>query len=268
MRKYQNLSMKIGTCLLIIFTISGLFADNNDESIEYNGYDTAMTSILWMQHSAEYEALCRQAYNIAKLRLQQDMTKRYDKPKAVVLDIDETVLNNMPYNARKITNYGQERIGFYDWVELAIAELIPGAKDFIEYADKNGYEVFYISNRRNKYLKATIDNLEKYDLPNADKLHVLLKSKGNTKQKRREKVTADYHIVLLVGDNILDFYQFEDSNKVRRRQVKEMQELFGKKFILLPNPVRGSWEKAFYHSDEYLPINERNKIKRSLLKDF
>ena len=55
-------------------------------------------SMYWQKNAAEYHALCIQAYNLAKMKVDQAIATKSEKPLAIIADIDETVLNNLPYN--------------------------------------------------------------------------------------------------------------------------------------------------------------------------
>ncbi|CAN5644404.1 hypothetical protein BH24ACI2_BH24ACI2_03570 [soil metagenome] len=129
-----------------------------------------VSGILFMQKAAEYRALTYQAFNIAKMQLDEDFNKKNFKklpraeqkmPRAVVVDIDETVLDNSPAQAYLVKN----RLPFtlpnwYAWGEMRSAKAIPGAVDFLNYASKKGVKVFYVSNRDEVQKQATIDNLK------------------------------------------------------------------------------------------------------------
>ena len=64
----------------------------------------SIQSVLWQQQSAEYRALAYQAYNLAKLQLDNILQSENtsDKPLAIVTDVDETVIDNSPFNAKMI----------------------------------------------------------------------------------------------------------------------------------------------------------------------
>ena len=97
--------------------------------------------------------------------------KKYKKPLAIIADVDETVLDNSPYDGKLILNnttYNRE--SWVEWGNLEIAEAIPGALEFLKYASEKNVEIFYISNRYSEQLDATVNNLKKLGFPDAKKI--------------------------------------------------------------------------------------------------
>ncbi|MBL3654779.1 5'-nucleotidase, lipoprotein e(P4) family [Fulvivirga sediminis] len=222
-------------------------------------------SVLWYQRSAEMTASYLQAYQYAEYLLSNKLdTMEFQKPPAVVLDIDETVLDNSPYEAQLIEEgktYASE--SWKKWTDEVRAEVLPGAKEFLTYAKENGVEVFYISNRKQTELESTIQNLTMLDLPNADQNHIFLKSGTSDKTERRQHVANDYTIILFVGDNLTDYSQlYADRGKDMGKNIllKNKEELLDN-FIILPNPMYGEWEGSIYGND-YGISNEEKIIRR------
>lgn len=219
-----------------------------------------LISILWQQTSAEYRALCLQAYNIAELRINQN--KKNANEKAIIVDIDETILDNSPYRASRIKNDDFNQ-SFGVWVRMADAQAIPGSLDFLLAADKLGYKIFYITNRDEKYRKYTMQNLKRLNFPQVNDKNLFCRSnKISDKTERREKVSENYEIILLIGDNLLDFSQVFYGNNIadRKMKVDEFSEEFGKRFIVLPNPNHGRWKKLFYHRDDQLSEEQKRQL--------
>jgi 5'-nucleotidase (lipoprotein e(P4) family) len=209
--------------------------------------DQSVTAVLWFQRSAEYRALCYQAYNLAELRV-RDYLKNPDKEKhaAVIFDIDETLLDNSPEEALNIKEgmtYTAER--WKAWTDLATAAAIPGALDFCRFLAGNDIHVIYLSNRLNTEGFSTLQNLQDRNFPFADRNHMYLKSDTSSKEFRRNMVKNQYNVILLVGDNLSDFDQvFEDrSVNFGYNAVDSLRTEFGKRFIILPNPMYGDWTK-------------------------
>jgi 5'-nucleotidase (lipoprotein e(P4) family) len=207
----------------------------------------SIQSVLWQQNSGEYRALTHQAFNLAKLRLDYILTNKsnYKKPIAIVADIDETLLNNSPYSGKQIQldeDYSTFR--WTEWVQKKKAKAIPGALDFFNYAKSKNVAIFYISNRSVNQKKETIQNLKNVGFPFADANHVFLKEDKSGKEPRRFLVKKSHEIVLLFGDNLSDFSIIFDkkSTEERNKNVDSLKLLFGKKFIILPNPMYGDWE--------------------------
>lgn len=231
-----------------------------------NEYQVA--AILFQQKAAEYRALSYQAFNIAKMQLDGDFDKKNlkklskeerKKQRAVVVDIDETVLDNSPaqaYNAVK--NLPFELKGWYEWGEMRKAKAIPGAVDFLNYAGKKGVKVFYVSNRDEAQKQATIDNLKAVGFPDATAETVLLRQTESSKEARRNTISEKYRIVILMGDNLDDLSNVFERKSVADRfaEVEKLREMFGKKFIVLPNVMYGTWENAIY---EYKRLTDAQK---------
>lgn len=230
-----------------------------------------LMSTLWYQSSVEAKALYYQGYNVAKMLLDEKMEKeKYSKPIAIALDIDETVLDNSPQQAYFAVNMKMYPEGWKEWVNEAIAMPLPGAKEFLNYAKEKGVEVFYISDRKVDQLDVTIKNLKEQGLPFADEKHVLLKDKDmKSKEGRRQKVEKDFSLIMLFGDNIVDFAEFEKlSLKEREEKLLTIKDQFGDKFIIFPNPMYGSWEGAVYSHDFKKSPQEKHDLRLNTLKVF
>lgn len=235
--------------------------------------DYQIGAVLFMQKAAEYRALVYQAFNIAKMRLDADFEKKNLKklPKAerrraraVVVDIDETVLDNSPAQVYLIKNrlpFNQK--DWYAWGEMRKAKAIPGAVDFLNYASRKGVKVFYVSNRDEVQKAATMDNLKNAGFPGVSAETVLLRQTESSKEARRESIMKDYRIVLLMGDNLDDLSNVFERKLIADRltEVDKMREMFGKNFIVLPNAMYGTWENAIY---EYQRLTEAEKLQKRL----
>ena len=219
--------------------------------------DHLINATLWMQHSAEYRACCLQAYKGAKVALAENLkNKQTDKPAAVVLDIDETVLDNSYYEAYMAAN----GVSFSDstwalWTAKADATEIPGAIDFLKYAREIGVEIIFISNRYPSELEPTMQNMQKLGFPEIPAENFLLKEvdASSCKKERRELVSEKYEIIMLVGDNMGDFAENFDERKTSGdmyAETDEIVDLLGTRYIVLPNPTYGTWEKPILADKE------------------
>ncbi|RDH46083.1 5'-nucleotidase, lipoprotein e(P4) family [Zooshikella ganghwensis] len=229
----------------------------------------SVLSTLWMDRAGEYRALCHQAFNMAKLQVDRRLSyhRTLEKPLAVIVDIDETVLSNVPYFSQLIDKGEVFPRGWKVWMQMSTAQAIPGALEFLKYARFRGVEVFYISNRSiNEGLTATINNLVKMDFPFADQRHLLLKSKSGNKQPRRDRVEQTHEVILLIGDNLNDFSLiFSDKPVVQRNNAVDMMSSeFGKRFIILPNPIYGDWEGALYDYQWGTSSAQKLKVRQQL----
>lgn len=227
---------------------------------------------LYQQQAAEYKALCFQAYNIATLRLNQALNNSTSTtPKAVITDIDETVLDNSPYAVHQaLTGKDYDQNSWIDWTSRSAADTLAGALTFFKYAASKNVEIFYITNREEKERKATLANLQRFGFPYADDAHLILKTTISSKEPRRQQVEATHDIILLLGDNLADFSALFDqkSTTERTQNVQNNSSDFGKKFIVLPNPNYGDWESALYQYNYRLTPAQKDSVIKSVLKNY
>ncbi|WP_241685234.1 5'-nucleotidase, lipoprotein e(P4) family [Companilactobacillus metriopterae] len=199
-------------------------------------------SVAWFQTSSEARALYYQGYNTATNNMRNKLAQPSDKPYAVVLDIDETVLDNSPYQAYALKNNVSYPTNWHNWILSAQAKALPGVKNFLNLANANGVSIFYVSDRsKSTETDATIKNLTEQGLPQADTDHVLLKSDGESgKSARRSQVESQYNVIEYIGDNLTDFNDPEtNSIDGRNDDVNTDSTYFGDKYIILPNPMYG-----------------------------
>ena len=217
-----------------------------------NSNNYIVYATLYNYFSAEYKALAYQAYNTATDRLDQLKEEFPDKKNmAVIVDIDETVLDNSPYEAKLIELNASYDSCWNTWCNVAAARPVPGAVEFLQHADSLGFDVFYVSNRKEKFVgNGTRENLKKLGFPQLDDAHIYLRTKTSDKEPRRRAIAADHEIVLLVGDNIGDFYEDTSDYAKRDSTVNAMKKEFGKKFIVLPNAMYGNWPSSLHLSDK------------------
>lgn len=253
--------------IIALSCISMFFASCKNENIEADNKPASTTecgesdhlinATLWMQHSAEYRAICLQTYKLAKVALAENLkAKETDKPAAVVLDIDETVLDNSYYEAYMAA----EATSFSDstwaiWTSKADATEVPGAIDFLKYAQSLGVEIIFISNRYPEELEPTMANMKKLGFPEVPAENFLMKQKdaSSCKKERREKVSEKYEIIMLVGDNMGDHSEIFDERKTKGDMLEETDgiiDLLGTRYIVLPNPTYGTWEKPILSDKE------------------
>ena len=246
-------------------------AQTSIQPLPAHTFDYQIGAILYQQKAAEYRALAYQAFNIARLRLDEDFDKKSVKklpkaerkmPRAIIVDIDETVLDNSPANAYSAKNNLAFNIkDWYAWGEMRKAKAIPGAVDFLNYAVSKGVKVFYISNRDEVQKQATVDNLKSVGFTDVSAENVVLRQTESTKEPRRLAISAKYRIVMLMGDNLDDFSNVFERKSILDRfsEVDSAREQFGKRFIVLPNAMYGTWENAVYN---YERLTEAQKAER------
>jgi acid phosphatase len=169
---------------------------------------------LWMQTSAEYRACCYQAYNLARRRLIEKLRDvppgGWAKPPAVVLDLDETVLDNFAFMTRLTrNNLGYDQKTWDDFEKNGFNEvrLVPGAKAFLDEAKRLGVRIAYISNRSQKQelRDGTLNALELLGIEVAGR-DLLCAEETSDKTARRTEVEKRYTVLLYLGDNLRDFH--------------------------------------------------------------
>lgn len=232
--------------------------------------DHLIYATIWYQNSPEMRALYYQGFNIAGERLRQLSKTRTSKPKAVIVDIDETMLNNVRFQAQEIIDNREFSGDFWnEWSQLGKAEALPGAVEFSKLCDSLGIALFYISNRKPNETEATLRNLDSLGFAFAKPEFLLLRDNESSKKARREKVMEKYDVVLLVGDNLNDFSEvFENRTENWGIPVVEaFKSEFGKRFVLLPNPMYGDWEKNIYPRRGMTPA-QQDSARRATLKGF
>lgn len=226
-------------------------------------------AVLWYQKSAEMRQSYYQAYQYATLLLDTKIqSSKSDKKLAVVLDIDETVLDNSPSEAELLKagkTYSSE--SWKKWVNMERAEALPGAKAFVDYAMNQGVEVFYISNRKVESLAPTLQNLQELNFPNADSSHVLLKAETSDKTIRRSIVSEEHNIIVFIGDNLADYSQIFANRgpDMGKQLVDDNKEELLANFVMLPNPMYGEWDKAIYNNNYKLTIEEKLQKRKEAL---
>lgn len=226
--------------------------------------DENLNAVVWMQSALEYEATALQAFRLASLQLDAALrdsswTAAIEQandlsalPPAVIVDVDETVLDNSFYQARMVRDDTAFSLGTWDaWVDEERAIAIPGAREFAQYAAGRGVTVFYVTNRTANIEEATRRNLaaEGFPLP-AEVDTVLTRGerpewKASAKGPRRAYVAQAYRVLLLVGDDLGDFVaDASGTPEERRARTAPYESWWGRKWIMLPNPSYGSWERA------------------------
>jgi len=220
--------------------------------------DALVNCTLWIQDAAESRALAHQAYNTARTQLElaladpswtaapEQAGEFGELPPAIVLDVDETVLDNSYYEAR-LVNAGAEyeSESWAAWCNEARATPVHGALEFCQYAAEKGVTVFYVTNRRAPLAEATRKNLAALGFPLSDARETVIpRTDTSDKTPRRAALCAEYRILLLVGDSATDFSGVfvEQPNERRNALAHEQASWWGTRWIVLPNPMYGDWE--------------------------
>ncbi|HVG23275.1 MAG TPA: HAD family acid phosphatase [Thermoanaerobaculia bacterium] len=193
--------------------------------------EALLNATLWVQTSAEYRASALQSYAIARQTLDDALSARSTRPAAIILDLDETALDNSRFAARQLKKgqtftFGDE---WTSWVNETASSAVPGAVELVQYAQSRGVTPFYITNRKTMHEAATRAMLEKLGFAlRPDTLLVRRDNETSDKSARRASVAARYRVLLYLGDAMSDFPSNDD----------------GVPRIIVPNPMYGSWESA------------------------
>ena len=221
--------------------------------------------------SGEFKALQLQAYNIGKIKIDEYLLKNELKGnEAVVVDIDETVLETFPFEAKMIIDNKVWPDGFQDYLQKEICPPVSGSLEFLKYVDSLGIKIFYVSNRTVAQIQTVMDNLKKYNFPQVNESHIFLKEKDSNKEPRRKIIEQNYNILLLFGDNLADFSNIFSvkTNEERNSLVLKNKKLFGNKFIILPNASYGDWEGLVYYNNWKLTPQQMDSLRKATLRRF
>lgn len=249
------------------------------QTVSVNPQEHALDANLYMQTSAEYRAVCLQTYNLATERLRQKLafTRHADLRPAVVMDLDETVMDNSAYQSfldRDRLNYSDATWEIWERDFPHEVGLVPGAKPFIEAAEQLGVAVVYISNRDEKYRSATIAALRHIGLStDGIENRLLLETTSSDKTERRRTAETRFNVLIYVGDNLRDFSEefkaprLEASDEAgqqkaiaeRADKVQRANYRWGSDWFILPNTVYGEWQRV-------LGANPRSKLRVTALK--
>lgn len=275
--------MKLHNVFIALLTMTFVACGSTQTTTQNNILPEHPTTqaTLWVQNAAEYKALATQAYGTALRNLPlpledsfwtasivQEETESYmGLPPAIILDIDETVLDNSPFQARMIKQGKTFNVEDWNaWCNEAKAEAIPGAVDFTTYAAEQGVAIFYISNRGHEVEEATRQNLIQQGFPVSNATDNIMTNGeepgwNSSKIQRRRKVEENYRVIMIFGDDLNDFVPAKNiSQDDRSEMIDEYSQYFGKKWFMLPNPVYGSWEDALFDFNDELTDTERKTI--------
>ncbi len=272
--------MKIKHFLRTLIVVSAFSVLTLGFQVDINAQDKTVENeyqvgaVLFQQKAAEYRALTYQAFNLAQMQLDADkkLIKRLPrserkKPRAIVIDIDETAIDNSPSQAKLIKeNEAFTMESFFDWKKSMKAKAVPGALEFLKYAKSNGIDIYYVSNVPNSFKEVTIAGLKALGFPDANDEHVMLITDKSSKEPRRQKVAETHRIVMLIGDSLNDLsVAFEGkSTEDRFAEVDKARQLWGTKYIVIPNPTYGAWESAIYEGKRLSDIEKKAKRHEAL----
>lgn len=248
-----------------------------------------LNAALWMQGAVEYKAAALGVYALARIRLDEALADRkwtaapdrqgagYEKlPPAVIVDADETVLDNSAYQAMLARDYAEFSGPTWGaFVDSETARAVPGALDFARYAASKGVTIFYITNRDAVGEEATRANLKALGFPVSDDKDTIFTQgereewKPSAKGVRVAEAAKGHRILLMIGDNLGDFTDDYKGTPAERLSVYERNRAhWGKDWLVVPNPAYGSWESSLFGGNYKLSPDERRRLKRETLEPW
>jgi len=250
-----------------------------------------LNAVAWSQTAVEHDLLYLETYRGAQAQLlaaladpARDALAAGDRrtpadslPPAVVLDIDETVLDNSPYAARLVRESREyDEASWQAWCREESARALPGAVAFTQFAVRHGVAVIYISNRASVLDEATLANLRKAGLPVGGPQAFLgldtptpgcTQAAKSGKSCRRQLVASRYRVLMQVGDQLGDFVDPAVNTPAgHRAAVAPYLDWIGSRWFVLPNPTYGAWEPALFGNDWRAPAAARRQAKLDALR--
>jgi len=244
----------------------------NSAPPRHPGEHESLNATLWSLTAPEFYANATQAYRTASRNLDtalgdpawtaalEQQGDYADLAPAVLLDIDQTVLDNSIYNARIVTQYGEyTQETFSQWCQQEAATAIPGALEFVNHARARGVTVIYYSRRIESLRDCTTRNMEALGFPVDPELLFLNDRQPDTRKgPLRSELSNRYRILLLVGDDLEDFVSGSKTDPDTRRALAiRHADRWGREWIILPNPMYGAWDTSLYDHDYGLSAEER-----------
>ena len=266
-------SLKLIFLLLITLAWEYSYASEKDKSFQ----EQSILSVLYVQTSTEFAANNIQTFNNASKALDMALKDKtwtaaleqkdnfVSKDPAIIIDVDETVLDNSSFQSRTILSGLSYPNGWAKWVNESMATAVEGVYEFLHYANENDVKIFYVTNRLESFREPTIRNLKSLGLPFDDNINSLIMREDEDvrdKTKRRKNIAENYRIVLLLGDQLTDFISTKEAyvfHSDRKKLANKYSDMWGSKWFMITNPTYGRWELSIY--DE-MPKSEEEAIQK------
>ncbi len=188
--------------------------------------------IRWVVKSNEYNMLCEKIYAEAAI---QTKNLYSHNQQAIIMDLDETVLDNSRYQVENFNNGETFNMqSWAKWVNREEAKLVPGVKKYIDLIRKLDIQLIFISNRMDARVEATKQNMKKLNIYDEKDIYLLRLNKKDKKDVRRKEVFngtnrmseyGPFDVILYIGDAMGDFPK--NNNNINK--------------YILPNPMYGKW---------------------------
>ncbi len=247
-----------------------------------------LLATLWTQRSVEFKGNALTVYALARYRLDEALADKnwtaapaeqkgdyQNLPPAIILDVDETVLDNSRYQVWMMR--ANQSFSTKTWNEFCAARVstaVPGAVEFTRYADSKGVKVFYVTNRGAETKDDTRKNMEKLGFPMGGNVDTFLMQSekpdwGSQKGTRRAVIAKDYRILLNFGDNFGDFDdRYRGSLADRDKAFEENRARWGREWLVIANPTYGSFDTAPFGHDFKKSREEQRKAKYDALEGW
>ena len=269
------------TCFVLLSTGCGATLPNSPGTPS-RASDDRLDAILWQTTSAEYRVLAESIYAAAKMHLERALADRQwtalpeqknnfqNLPPAVIMDIDETVIDTRGFQSLLVKNRARfSTAAWRQWLSQNQPAAVPGAVEFISFAESRGVTVFFVTNRDYATEPATRNHLTANRIRLPDHVDTVLSQNerpdwGPDKGSRRQFIAATHRVVMLFGDDLGDFIsEYRLSAQARIREALKYNE-WGTKWFMLPNPMYGSWESSLFDFTSRLNPDEisEQKFKR------
>jgi len=206
---------------------------------------SSVGAIHWGRNSAEQRAVFLQTYRWAGERLRALAAREPRGSWAVIMDADETTLDNSPYQLRRAgQNLGYSAESWAAWAHEKAAPATPGAPEFTRLVHELGGRVAIVTNRDDDQCADTRENLRQVGI--AFEV-VLCRVQGQSDKNPRFAAVQSgtgtgqppLKVLMWVGDNIQDFPRLGQDARTQPSALNE----FGRAYVILPNPMYGSWER-------------------------
>lgn len=250
-------------------------------AINAGSSDSLIHATLYANTAAEYEAATHGVYASAGAQLDELLrnaghTAALEQsgefrslPPAIILDVDETVLDNSPFEVRLIEDGTSYPTGWSEWCNESAARPILGALDFLHDAAGKGVTIFYVTNRKEPVKAGTHANLVEHGFPMTEGVDTLMMRDGrpewnSDKTSRRAAIAKNYRVVMLFGDNAGDFIGLDGAKGTaaeRSRALGAHGDKWGRSWFMLPNPMYGYWDESAIDGNYQQPTAELNRLR-------
>lgn len=261
--------LQLAACVFLLLACT---TTGHQSSLDDSTHDTTNPGITWVRTSAEYDAISLSVYRTAQDALVEKIannswsalpyqTHAEDLPVAIILDVDETVVNNVEFQRSFIPPFSDDKLDAWNRANRAVP--VSGVVEFAKRARQLGVTLFFLTNRPCIALgddpcpqkTTTVQDINEAGIAVSPE-YVMLSAErpawGKEKKVRRDHVAENYRVIMLMGDDLGDFIPCTRKNPVhpctegatiasREAATLKHQDYWGNGWYMLPNPMHGSW---------------------------